>query len=80
MIIFAGQATDKDYAKTLGVKMLEGRISPARLPFGDMLLNKAAVDAMHLTNPIGRLLRYGPRKFTVIASRTTSSWKALTSR
>lgn len=66
-IIFCGQSADKDYAQTLGVKMLEGKdFSGTPSDSGTMLLNKAAVDAMHLTNPIGRVLRYGPRKFTVI--------------
>ena len=66
-IIFCGQAADKDYAKTLGIKMLEGKdFSGTAADSGTMLLNKAAVDAMHLVNPIGHILRYGPRKFTVI--------------
>ncbi|HVU57663.1 MAG TPA: ABC transporter permease [Puia sp.] len=66
-IIFCGQAADKDYTKTLGVKMLEGQdFSGTPADSGTMLLNKAAVDAMHLVNPVGHLLRYGPRKFTVI--------------
>jgi ABC-type antimicrobial peptide transport system permease subunit len=66
-IIFSGQAADKDYTKTLGVKMLEGQdFSGTPADSGTMLLNKAAVDAMHLVNPVGHLLRYGPRQFTVI--------------
>jgi putative ABC transport system permease protein len=66
-IIFCGQAADKDYAKTMGIKMLEGKdFSGTPADSGTMLLNKAAVEAMHLVNPIGHLLRYGPRKFTVI--------------
>jgi putative ABC transport system permease protein len=66
-IIFCGQAADKDYAATLGVKMLEGKdFSGMPVDSGSMLLNKAAVDVMHLTNPVGRILRYGPRKYTVI--------------
>ncbi|MDO6431623.1 ABC transporter permease [Flavitalea sp. BT771] len=66
-IIFCGQAADKDYTKTLGVKMLEGQdFSGMPVDSGTMLLNKAAVDAMHLTHPVGHVLRYGRRKFTVI--------------
>jgi len=66
-IIFCGQAADKDYARTLGVKMLAGNdFTGMPVDSGSMLLNKAAVEAMHLTNPVGHLLRYGPRKFTVI--------------
>jgi putative ABC transport system permease protein len=66
-IIFCGQSADKDYAKTMGIKMLEGKdFAGTPADSGNMLLNKAAVDAMHLVNPVGHLLRYGPRKYTVI--------------
>ncbi len=66
-IIFCGQSVDKDYVRTLGIRMLAGSdFSGLPADSGTMLLNKAAVDAMHLTNPIGRILRYGPRKYTVI--------------
>jgi ABC-type antimicrobial peptide transport system permease subunit len=66
-IIFCGQSADKDFAKTLGIKMLGGQdFSGLPVDSGNMLLNKAAVDAMHLVNPVGHMLRYGPRKFTVI--------------
>ncbi|HEY6899694.1 MAG TPA: FtsX-like permease family protein, partial [Puia sp.] len=61
------QNVDVDYTKTLGIKMLEGTSftgSPA--DSGNMLLNKAAVDAMHLTHPIGSILRKGTRSYTVI--------------
>jgi len=66
-IIFCGQAADKDYARTLGVKMLAGSdFSGMPVDSGTMLLNKAAVDAMQLANPVGHVLRYGRRNFTVI--------------
>jgi ABC-type antimicrobial peptide transport system permease subunit len=66
-IIFCGQAADKDYVKTLGVKMLEGKdFSGMPVDSGNMLLNKAAVEAMHLANPVGHILRYGNLKYTVI--------------
>jgi ABC-type antimicrobial peptide transport system permease subunit len=66
-IIFSGQAADKDYAKTIGIKMLEGTdFSGTPADSGTMLLNKAAVDAMHLVHPIGHLLRYGATKYMVI--------------
>ncbi|MBS1662414.1 MAG: ABC transporter permease [Bacteroidetes bacterium] len=65
-IIFSGQNTDVDYAKTFGIKMLEGS-SFAGTPAdsGNIMLNKAAVDAMHLAHPIGTILRYGSRSYTV---------------
>jgi len=67
-IIVSGIATDVDFTKTMGIKLLAGR-DFAGTP-GDsssIMLNKACVDAMHLKNPVGTLLRYGPgRTFTVI--------------
>jgi ABC-type antimicrobial peptide transport system permease subunit len=66
-IIFCGQAADKDYTRTLGIKMLEGKdFSGTAADTGTMLLNKAAVDAMHLTNPVGHLLYYNGNKYIVI--------------
>ena len=66
-IIFCGQNADKDYSKTLGVRMLEGKdFSGMPADSGTMLLNKAAVDAMHLVNPVGHILRYGDHSYTVI--------------
>jgi putative ABC transport system permease protein len=66
-IIFSGQAADKDYTRTVGVKMLDGNdFAGTAADSGNVLLNKAAVEAMHLANPVGRVLRYGPRKLIVI--------------
>jgi ABC-type antimicrobial peptide transport system permease subunit len=66
-IIFSGQAADIDFVPTMGVKMLAGHSftgSPA--DSGNMLLNRAAIEAMHLVHPIGAVMRYGPRTYTVI--------------
>ncbi len=66
-IIFCGMVADKDFTRTMGIKLLEGK-EFSGLP-GDslgMILNKAAVDAMQLKKPIGKQLRYGPKTFTVI--------------
>ena len=66
-IIFSGIQTDVDFTKTMGIKLLEGKdFSGTPGDSSSMLLNKAAIDAMHLKNPVGRLMQYGPRKFTVI--------------
>ena len=66
-IIFSGQSSDVDFARTMGVRMLEGHdFTGTPSDSGAMLLNKSAVDAMHLTNPIGRILRYDSRSYTVI--------------
>ena len=65
-IIMGGLGTDVDFAKTMNVKMLQGHDflgTPA--DSSSMLLNKAAVDAMKLKNPVGMQMRYG-KNYTVI--------------
>lgn len=65
-IIFAGETSDVDFTKTMGIKVLKGR-DFSGMPSDSiaMLLNKAAVEAMGLKNPIGMQMRYG-RTFTVV--------------
>jgi len=66
-IIMSGIQTDVDFTKTMGIKVLQGRdFSGTPGDSVSMLLNKAAVEAMHLKNPVGTLMRYGPKKYTVI--------------
>jgi len=66
-IIMTGQSTDGDFTKTMGVKMLEGNdFTGTPSDSSSMLLNKAAVEAMQLTNPVGRIMKYGDRSYTVI--------------
>ena len=65
-IIFAGLNADVDFSKTMGIKMLEGKdFSGTPADTSAMLLNKAAVEAMGLKNPVGMQMRYG-RTYTVI--------------
>src|SRR5438105_11792790 len=66
-IIFAGESTDIDFSKTLGIKILRGR-DFSGLPSDStaMLLNKAAVDAMGLKNPVGMQMRNGKYSHAVI--------------
>ncbi len=65
-IIFSGLTADKDFAKTLGIKMIQGKdFSGTPIDSSSMLLNKAAVEAMGLKNPVGMKMQYG-RDFTVI--------------
>src|SRR3569833_2694017 len=66
-IIFSGIQTDVDFTATMGIKMLKGHDflgTPA--DSSSMMLNKAAVDAMHVKNPVGMEMHYGPKKYTVI--------------
>ena len=66
-IIFNGLAVDADFAKTMGIKMLAGNdFTGMPVDSGNMLLNKAAVDAMGLKNPVGKQMRRGNRAFTII--------------
>ncbi len=65
-IIFSGLTTDKDFTKTMGIKMVEGNdFSGMPVDSSSMLLNKAAVEAMGIKNPVGMKMRYG-KDFTVI--------------
>lgn len=65
-IIFSGLTTDKDFAKTLGIKMLNGKdFSGTPADSFSMLLNKAAVEAMGLNDAVGMKMTYG-KDFTVI--------------
>ncbi|MBL7742347.1 MAG: ABC transporter permease [Chitinophagaceae bacterium] len=66
-IIMAGLSTDIDFSKTMGVKILQGKdFSGMPSDSSAMLLNEAAVKAMGLQNPVGMLMRYGNRNYTVI--------------
>ena len=66
-IIFSGMATDVDFDKTMGLKMLEGKFfsgTPADTSY--MLLNKAAIEAMNLQHPVGMKMRYGGTDYSVL--------------
>ena len=66
-LIVTSMATDVDYTKTMGVKIIEGKdFSGVPADSANMIINEAAVKAMQLKNPIGTQLRYGPNKYTVI--------------
>ena len=64
--IFSGLAADADFTRTMGIRILEGRdFSGTPADSSSVLLNKAAVDAMGIKNPIGMQIRFG-RGVTVI--------------
>ena len=66
-LIVAGMATDINYTKTMGVKILEGKdFSGVPGDSANMLINEAAVKAMGLKNPIGTQFGRGTNKHTVI--------------
>ena len=65
-IIFAGETADVDFTKTMGIKLLQGKdFSGTPSDSTAMLLNKAAVEAIGLKDPVGMQMRY-ERTFTVI--------------
>jgi ABC-type antimicrobial peptide transport system permease subunit len=65
-IIFSGESSDVGFTKTMGIKMLQGRdFSGTPADSTAALLNKAAVEAMGLKNPVGMKMSYG-RAFTII--------------
>ena len=65
-IIMGGLGTDIDFAKTMNVKILQGNdFTGTPADSSSMMLNKAAVDAMKLKNPLGMQMRYG-KTYTII--------------
>jgi len=66
-LIVTSMATDVDYTKTMGVKILQGKdFSGSPADSGNMIINEAAVKAMNLKNPVGTQLRYGTTRYMVI--------------
>jgi putative ABC transport system permease protein len=67
MLIISCMSTDVDFTKTMGIKMLEGKdFSGLPIDSSSVILNKAAVEAMNLKNPMGMELRYNTQKYHVI--------------
>lgn len=61
-IIISGETADLDFSKTMGIKILEGKdFSGTPSDSSSILLNKAAVDAMGLKNPVGMQMTNGGR-------------------
>lgn len=60
-IDFLRMGTDADFAKTMGVKIIDGRdIDIYNFPTDSnaVLLNESAVKAMHVKNPLGLMIHY----------------------
>lgn len=73
---------DVDFTKTIHLKILQGKeFSGMPSDPSAMILNKTAVKAMGLKNPIGMQMRYGKTNFTVIGivddMITESPYKAI---
>ncbi|GAB4016941.1 ABC transporter permease [Spirosoma koreense] len=67
-VIFTTLATSYDYTKTLGIKMREGRDFSRDFvtDSAGVLLNEAAVKRMGLKHPVGEILRWAGKEWTVV--------------
>ncbi|HEY4285952.1 MAG TPA: ABC transporter permease [Puia sp.] len=66
-VIFSTIATDYDYTRTLGIKMLAGRdFSRDFADSNSVILNQAAVKRMGLKNPVGTLLKWNDKNMVVV--------------
>jgi ABC-type antimicrobial peptide transport system permease subunit len=66
-VVFSTIATDYDYTKTLGIKLVAGRdFSRDYADSNAVILNQAAVKRMGLKNPVGEQLKWNDKNMTVI--------------
>jgi len=66
-VVFSTIATEYNYTKTLGIKMIAGRdFSKDFADSNSVILNQAAVKRMGLQNPVGELLKWNDVPKTVI--------------
>jgi putative ABC transport system permease protein len=66
-VIFSTIATDYDYTKTLGIKVIEGRdFSRDFADSNGVILNEAAAKRMGLKNPVGEMLKWNDKPMIVL--------------
>jgi putative ABC transport system permease protein len=66
-VIFSTIATDYDYTKTIGIKLLAGRdFSRDYADSNSVILNQAAVKRMGLKNPVGERLIWNDKPMNVV--------------
>jgi putative ABC transport system permease protein len=66
-MIVSAIRTSEDFIKTTGIQLLHGReFSGTPADSSSLLLNEAAVKTMGLKNPVGTIMRYRDRAYTVI--------------
>jgi putative ABC transport system permease protein len=66
-VVFRTIATDYDYTKTLGIKLIAGRdFSRNYADSSAVILNEAAVKRMGLKNPVGEMLKWNDKNMTVV--------------
>jgi ABC-type antimicrobial peptide transport system permease subunit len=66
-VIFSTIATDYDYTKTLGIKLIDGRdFSRDFADSNSVILNEAAVKRMGLLHPVGEMLKWNGQPMQVV--------------
>ncbi|GAB3956254.1 ABC transporter permease [Spirosoma harenae] len=67
-VIFTTIATSYDYTKTMGIRLKEGRDFSRDFitDSAGVILNEAAVKRMGLKHPVGEILRWANREWTVV--------------
>ena len=66
-VVFTTIATEYDYSKTMGVKLIEGRdFSPEFNDSSKVVVNQSAVKTMGLTNTLGEKLNMWGREWEII--------------
>jgi putative ABC transport system permease protein len=66
-VLFSTIATDYDYTKTIGIKLMAGRdFSREYADSNAVILNEAAVKRMGLKNPVGEMLKWNDKPMTVV--------------
>lgn len=67
-IEFTTIATEYDYTKTLGIRMLQGRDFSPEFPSDTaaIIVNQATVDVLNLENPIGETVKMWEQTWTII--------------
>lgn len=67
-VIFSTIATDYDYTKTLGIKLLQGRDFSRDFSSDSaaVILNQAAVKRMGLKNPVGETVKWNGTPLTIV--------------
>jgi ABC-type antimicrobial peptide transport system permease subunit len=68
-IIFSKVGTDGDFAKTLDLKLIDGRDIDMKNNPSDStaaLLNEAAIKAMGIKDPVGKYIQEGGQKYTIV--------------
>jgi len=65
--IVSGIRADVDFIKTMGIKLLQGQdFTGMPADSASILLNKTAVEAMGLKDPIGMEMHFGDEKYNVV--------------